>query len=106
MNIRHYKEKINAIFGFRSNIKYSALLEFVLIFAVTLASSLFIRPVNYASAAACGASVATITRTSSPVFYIDTGYTYGYVSYKITTGASGSFSDLWVKADTFSSPLT
>lgn len=102
-NIRHYKDKLNALFRLKTNLKYSGLLEFVIIFVVTLASSLILKPITDVSAAACGASVATISRSSSPVFYIDTGYTYGYVSYKITTGASGSFNDLWIKADTFSS---
>jgi len=53
-------------------------------------------------AATCSASVATITQTSSPIFYVDDPtYNYGYVSYQVATGASGSFSDLWVKVDGF-----
>ncbi len=54
-------------------------------------------------AAACISATATVTQTSSPVFYVDTtnGYPDAYASYRVNTGASGSFSDLWVKVDTF-----
>lgn len=54
-------------------------------------------------AAACNGTVATVTKTSSAKFYIDTsnGYTYGYVSFSVTTGGSQSFNDLWVKISGF-----
>ncbi len=63
---------------------------------------LYIDRHNTAHAVACSASVATVTQTSSPIFYVDDPtYNHGYVSYQIATGASGSFTDLWVKVDSF-----
>jgi uncharacterized repeat protein (TIGR01451 family) len=49
-----------------------------------------------AKAAACSGSDLTITRQSSPVFYVDTGYQHRYVAYSITTSASKSYADLYV----------
>jgi fimbrial isopeptide formation D2 family protein/uncharacterized repeat protein (TIGR01451 family) len=56
-----------------------------------------------AEAAACTSTVATVTQTSSPIFYVDDpSYDYGYISYQVTAGSSTSFSDMWVKVDSFS----
>ncbi len=57
-------------------------------------------------AAACSVSTATDTQTSSPDFVIDAahGVSNGYVGYQVTTGASGAFTDLWVKVDGFDHP--
>ncbi|HUQ34396.1 MAG TPA: hypothetical protein VM095_19905 [Pyrinomonadaceae bacterium] len=45
----------------------------------------------------------TITRTSSPIFYIDTGANQRgmYVSYQILNNSATSYSDVWVGVDTF-----
>jgi uncharacterized repeat protein (TIGR01451 family) len=57
-----------------------------------------------AFAASCSAGV--ITRTSSPVFYIDTGITPSvvgnYVSYTIKNTSGSAYTDLWVKLESFS----
>ena len=57
-----------------------------------------------ASAAVCSTGV--ITRTSSPVFYIDTGISPSpignYVSYTITNTSGSAYADLWVKLESFS----
>lgn len=72
-------------------------LNFISVFLIIILSL-----VSPAQAAACTATVATVTQTSAPIFYIDTPtYLDAYVSYRINTGASGSFTDLWVKVDTF-----
>src|SRR5262249_47271331 len=47
----------------------------------------------------------TITRTSSPVFYIDTGISPQllgtYVAYQITNDGGTSYADIWAAVDTF-----
>ena len=57
-----------------------------------------------AFAASCSTGV--INRTSSPVFYIDTGITPSvvgnYVSYTITNTSGSAYTDLWVKLESFS----
>jgi uncharacterized repeat protein (TIGR01451 family)/fimbrial isopeptide formation D2 family protein len=57
-----------------------------------------------AFAASCSAGV--ITRTSSPVFYIDTGIVPNvvgnYVSYTIKNTSGSAYTDLWVKLESFS----
>ena len=55
-------------------------------------------------AAACGCSTITVARTSTETFVIDAAASLdsAYVSYKINTGASESFDDLWVKVENFS----
>lgn len=57
-----------------------------------------------AFAASC--SIGVINRTSSPVFYIDTGITPSvvgnYVSYTITNTSGSAYADLWVKLEGFS----
>lgn len=78
------------------------LYSFAIIFATSL-SALVLRPAFQAEALTCTSTVATLTQTSSPIFYIDDGYTNGYTSFKIDTGSSGAFTDLWVKVDSFSS---
>lgn len=71
-------------------------------FVMLTVSMLALLRVSPVRAAACSASTATITQTSSPIFYVDDPtYDHGYVSYQIATGASGSFTDLWVKVDSF-----
>lgn len=71
-----------------------------------LALSLSVAFPSLSPAAACTASVATVTRTSSPTLYYGkptSGYFGHYAAYRITnTGAA--MGDLWVKAQNFSGP--
>ena len=52
------------------------------------------------------ASALTITRTSSPIFYMDTSTTPTlqgmYVAYQISNNDGINYPDIWVRADTFS----
>jgi uncharacterized repeat protein (TIGR01451 family)/fimbrial isopeptide formation D2 family protein len=80
----------------------SALKSLLVISAIALPSGVLNpRP---AFAASCSAGV--ITRTSSPVFYIDTGITPSvvgnYVSYTIKNTSGSAYTDLWVKLESFS----
>jgi uncharacterized repeat protein (TIGR01451 family) len=63
-------------------------------------------PPVQAVSSTCSTSSIAMTQTSSPIFYIDKDTTplldSGYVSYRIDTPSNLSFTDLWVKADTFS----
>lgn len=88
--------------GWTHGFKWSYFFALIFVLGLSLIGSV-LRSNTSVFAATCSASTATVTRTSSPSLNIDTGYTNSYVSYKIATGASQSFTDLWVKIDTFSS---
>lgn len=79
-------------------------IAFALILSIsTLFWSLDLFQPPIAHAATC--SVVTISRISSPIFYIDTGVTPTprgmYVGYKITNTSGANYSDLWVKLGNF-----
>jgi uncharacterized repeat protein (TIGR01451 family) len=79
---------------------HAALKSLLVLSAVTL--PLGVLDPRPASAAVCSTGV--ITRTSSPVFYIDTGESIvgNYVSYTITNTSGSAYADLWVKLESFS----
>ena len=64
-------------------------------------------PIVQAATTLCSTTSITITQTSAPIIYIDDDTSplldSVYTSYRINTGGSDSFDDLWVRLEDFSS---
>ena len=67
-------------------------------------SVLLLAPTSEALAGPCSSSNITVTRVSSPIFYIDVrspAQLDAYVAYSITNSTGSSINDLWVKLENF-----
>src|SRR4051812_20690754 len=72
---------------------------------VAVLGALVVPSVAHAVVPACGAATATVTRTSGPVLYLQTGtLDSAYAMYKIQNATGSGYADLWVKAASFAGP--